>query len=113
MIARLLHLCERGSGVLSALPASERSDAERVLALCQAYAESAGETGTAPRVTSSAHDEETRELTRLVEYLARRHARAIPLATLGRAVLAHRAGHVAAYVATSMETEQKLEFLGL
>lgn len=113
MIAHLLHLCERGSGVLSALPPTERRDAERLLALCQCYAESADETPASPRVQLTGDDHLTRELTQLVEYLARRRARGIPLATLGRAVLAHRAGHLGAYVATCSETEQKLEFQGL
>lgn len=114
MIVRLVDLCERASSVASTLPAAEREDGRRLLTLCQTYAEQTLEpTGTAALESERKIDEAfTRELSRLVEYLARRHAHGIPLATLGRAVLAHQSNHRAFYVAACVETEQKLAMLG-
>jgi hypothetical protein len=110
MVGPLVHLCERASDVVSSLPPTEQADARRLLELCQRHAQAEGDTGQSsePPLT----DLEIRELARLVEYLSRRNASGIPLATLGRAVLAHRAGHTSAFVATCKEVEQKLSFLG-
>lgn len=109
MIGRLIHLCERGSDLVSSLPSGEQDDARRLLALCLHYAEHSEE----PALDVSPADTGTRELSRLIEFLARRHARGIPLATLGRAVLAHRARHAAVYAAACAEVEQKFDFLGM
>lgn len=111
MVGSLVHLCERASDVVGSLPSTERADGRRLLALCQAYSQAQGEaeeSSTQPSPTAP----DTRELARLVEYLSRRSAAGIPLATLGRAVLAHRAGHTSAFLATCKEVEQKLTFLG-
>lgn len=120
MIGRLLVLAERAAGVVDCLPAAERADGNRLLALCQDYAERASETGTsnaraseaAPQTTLPDREAFIRELSRLVEYLARRSNYGIPLAALGRAVLAHDSGHQVFYAATCNETEQKLGMLG-
>ena len=53
------------------------------------------------------------ELARLVELLGRRSARAIPLATLGRAALADLAGSSSAARAGCEEVERQLAGLGL
>jgi hypothetical protein len=114
MIERLLHLCERASSVAAALPRAEQPDGRRLLDLCQTYAEQSSEPeGEAATEAARKIDEVfTRELSRLIEYLARRHAHGIPLATLGRAVLAHQSNHRAFYVAACGEAEQKLALLG-
>jgi hypothetical protein len=80
-----------------------------LLSLCLDYAERNDES------TQDVDTPETftRELSRLVEFLARRNARGIPLATLGRAVLAHRSRHPAVYVTACAEAEQKLGFVGV
>lgn len=114
MIGRLVHLCDRASSITPTLPDAERSDAYRLLSLCQTYAEQSSEpegeaAAEAARNVDAAF---TRELSRLVEYLARRHAHGIPLATLGRAVLAHQSNHRTFYVAACAEAEQKLGLLG-
>ncbi len=109
MIGRLVHLCERSSALVSSLPAPEQGDAQRLLSLCLDYAERNDESTERVKIPETF----TRELSRLVEFLARRNARGIPLATLGRAVLAHRSCHPAVYVAACAETEQKLGFLGV
>jgi len=114
MIVRLVDLCERASSVAPTLPPAEQVDGRRLLALCQTYAERATELESAAALESEHKVDEafTRELSRLVEYLARRHAHGIPLATLGRAVLAHQSHHRAFYVTACAETEQKLALLG-
>lgn len=114
MIGRLVQLCERATSIPGTLPPAERGDADRLLALCQAYAEQSAEPeGDAATEAARKIDEPfTRELSRLVEYLARRHAHGIPLATLGRAVLAHQSNHGAFYVMACAEAEQKLGLLG-
>jgi hypothetical protein len=114
MIGRLVLLCDRASSVAGTLPRAEQGDAHRLLALCQTYAEESIEPeGEAALEAARKVDEVfTRELSRLVEYLARRHAHGIPLATLGRAVLAHQSNHRAFYVAACAEAEQKLGLLG-
>jgi hypothetical protein len=109
MIGRLVHLCERGSALVSSLPPAERGDAQRLLSLCLDYAERNDE----PKEDIDTRENFTRELSRLVEFLARRNSRGIPLATLGRAVLAHRSRHPAVYVAACAEAEQKLGFVGV
>ncbi len=53
------------------------------------------------------------ELGRLVELLARRGAKAIPLATLGRAALADLAGDLAAHQAACKECETNLALAGM
>lgn len=111
MVGSLIHLCERASDVVSSLPPTEQADARRLLELCQSHAQvesDARQLGTPPSLTNL----ELRELARLVEFLSRRSASGIPLATLGRAVLAHQAGHTSAFVAICKEVEQKLSFLG-
>lgn len=114
MIDRLLHLCERASSVPGTLPPAEQADARRLLALCEAYAEQSSDPeGDAAKESARKIDDAlTRELSRLVEYLARRHAYGIPLATLGRAVLAHQSNHRAFYVSACGEAEQKFAMLG-
>lgn len=115
MIGRLLVLAERAAGVLDCLPAAERPDGNRLLALCRDYAERASETRasqTEPHTPLTDREAFIRELSRLVEYLARRSNYGIPFAALGRAVLAHESGHLSFYAATCDETEQKLGMLG-
>lgn len=111
MIGRLTHLCDRASAVPDSLPEPERADGRRLIAMCQDYADRAQESQP-PHLLGSESEAFIRELARLVEYLGRRSALGIPLATLGRAVLAHRSQHQAAYDATCTETEQKLGLLG-
>lgn len=110
MIGRLLVLAERAAGVVDCLPAAERPDANRLLALCHDYAERA--TDAEPQAAMPEREAFIRELSRLVEYLARRNNYGIPLAALGRAVLAHDSGHRVFFSATCDETEQKLGMLG-
>lgn len=110
MIGRLIHLCEQASSVVGTLPATEQADARRLLELCQTYAENANE--QTPGAEARVDEAFTRDLSRMVEYLARRHAHGIPLATLGRAVLAHQSAHYAFYVTACAEAEQNLTLLG-
>jgi CRISPR/Cas system-associated endonuclease Cas1 len=114
MIGRLIHLCERAGSVVGTLPQGEQSDARRLLALCENYSEQTNEPeGEAASEAARKIDEAfTRELSRLLEYVARRHAHGIPLATLARAVLAHQSNHHAFYIAACAEAEQKFGLLG-
>lgn len=70
-------VCSRARGILSEVPAAERSDAARVLEL----AETTAPTGGARR-----------ELVGLIERLGRRSGVAVPFASIARAVSALCAG---------------------
>lgn len=97
MLADLLTLCERAQPLVRRVPEAERAVAADAWRLCHEYAEH-----------SSSDDERRRVLARHVEYLARRSASGIPLATLGRAVLAHQSGSLREYAMTLADADLKL-----
>lgn len=97
MLAILVSLCERAHPLVRRVPAAEQHIAADAWRLCNEYAER--------ELTS---DEARRTLSRHVEYLARRSATGIPLATLGRAVLAHQSGSQREYELTLADAELKL-----
>lgn len=97
MLADLVTLCERAQPLVRRVPEAERPVAEDAWRLCHEYAQ-----GTA------SNDERRKTLARHVEYLARRSASGIPLATLGRAVLAHQSGSQREYAMTLADADLKL-----
>jgi hypothetical protein len=97
VLAPLLLLCERASPLVRRLPPTEQNTAADAWRLCHEYAEQ--------ELTT---DEARRTLARHVEYLSRRSAFGIPLATLGRAVLAHQSGSKRDYELTLADVDLKL-----
>lgn len=79
------------------MPPQEQEVAADAWRLCFEYAEH-----------EAPSDEARRVLSRHVEYLARRSAHGIPLATLGRAVLAHQSGSTREYELTLADADLKL-----
>lgn len=111
-------LLERARAVTLVLGEPERGDAERLLELCaaldRAALDGAAAKGAAPSDGSGGEGagELGRELGRLVELLARRSARAMPLAALGRAALASLRGAVADARLLLREADEKLRLFG-
>ena len=100
---------DRAAEAAVALSGQERVDAERLIALCR-------ELEASPRDDVKPGDVEStplsRELGALVEVLARRSARAMPMAALGRAALAHVRGADADSRALVREASDKLALFG-
>jgi hypothetical protein len=97
VLAELIALCERAHPLVGRVPSHEQETASDAWRLCHEYAEQ-----------GTTSDEARRTLSRHVEYLARRNALGIPLATLGRAVLAHQSGSKRDYELTLADAELKL-----
>jgi hypothetical protein len=97
-------LLTRSESVLGLLPAHERADGERLLALCR----SASAASTADEIA-----ELRIELSRVVELLGRRSTAGIPLATLGRATLATVGGRNADAERGYLACDQQLNMIGL
>ncbi len=96
-----IHLSQ-GDGALGLLNAAERTDASRLVEMCRTVW---NEGQVDPTMT--------REAGRLVEVLARRSARAMPFAALGRALLADLHGSPRDRDALLIEFQNKLAMLGL
>lgn len=100
---------DRAAEAAVALSGQERVDAERLVSLCR-------EIDAHPRESVPSGDVEStplsRELGALVEVLARRSARAMPMAALGRAALAHLRGADADARALVREASDKLALFG-
>lgn len=92
----------QGENALGLLNPSEREDARRLLAICQNV-----------WINDGADTTTTREVGRLVELLARRSARAMPFAALGRALLAGLHGSTRDRDSLLAEFQTKLTMLGL
>lgn len=75
---------ERASSIQTELPAPEQADAQQLIAICYEL--------DGAVLSEARTGELKRECGRLAEVLARRSARAMPLAALARAVLAHLQG---------------------
>jgi len=108
-LGAISYALEAATSLLPLLSPSERTDAERLLALCNLYWTDQpllGQ-GTQERTTLS------REAGRLVEFLARRSATAMPLAALGRALLADLHGAEQERDRLLSEFQSKLAQLGL
>lgn len=101
---------ERVEGLCAALEGQERADAERVVAVSAAVSQRERVEG---QLVPAPEDLELRrELGRLVELLSRRSANAIPVATLGRVLLADLAGDRNARAHALRECDEKLLLLG-
>lgn len=101
--AAILFALESAEGALPLIGDAERPDAERLLTIAHDHWRSRlPDPGTWPR-----------ELNGLVERLARRSAQAMPLAALGRALLADLRGQDAQRDALLNEFRSKLTQLGL
>lgn len=92
----------QAESALGLLNDAERLDAARLLELCQDY-----------WLRGIRGEEASREAGRLVELLARRSARAMPFAALGRALLADLYGSEKDRSALLLEFQAKLAMLGL
>ncbi len=102
---------ERAASVCSLLTGEAVEQGRRVVEICQGL-------GIRPRQDGRLVPEDSDaglrvELGRLVEYLARRGAKAIPLATLGRAALADLAGDVSAHRSACKECDMNLALSGM
>lgn len=101
---------DRVEELCASLAGEERSNAERVVAVCRALDARARLDG---KLVSDASDIELkRELARLTEVLGRRATRALPAATLGRAALAELAGDTRSARALFADCDAKLRMLG-
>jgi hypothetical protein len=104
-------LLDRCLSLTSVLSGEERTQGERVIAICRALQDRERQGG---RLVPAAEDLELkRELGRLVELLSRRSAKAIALGKLGRSALADLAGDVASARAIAIECEVQLAGMGL
>jgi hypothetical protein len=93
------------------LQGEERGQAERVLEVCSALA---GRARLEGKLVAAPEDLELRrELGRLVEFLSRRSAKAVPLATLGRLALADLVGDLRSVDQACAECEAHLTMIGL
>lgn len=105
--AELLDRCET---VLPQLGGEERSQGERVVAVCRLLEQRPRHDGVL--LEDPADAELARELGRLVELLSRRSAKAIALAKLGRAALADLAHDVRNANAILIECDLQLTVMG-
>jgi hypothetical protein len=96
-------ILEGAEGALSLVVETERHDAARLLQVVRAhFIERQPDDGTRARTTGQ-----------LIEVLARRSARAMPFAALGRALVADLKGDAAQRDALLLEFQNKLSQLGL
>jgi hypothetical protein len=101
---------ERVAELAEHLPAEERGQAERVVAMCR---ELAGRDRAAGKLAPADGDLELkRELGRLGELLGRRSTKALPAASLGRAALADLSGDLRNLQAMCSDCDAKLVLLG-
>ncbi|MEY4544413.1 MAG: hypothetical protein RL685_608 [Pseudomonadota bacterium] len=101
---------ERVAGLAEALTGEDRQHAERVVQHCR-------ELLLRPRAQDKLLPDGTdlerkRELGRLSELLGRRSSKALPAASLGRAVLADLSGDLRSQQAACSDCNRKLELLG-
>jgi hypothetical protein len=104
-------LIDRVDGVRAQLSGQEQEDARHVLAISRGLTTRTREDGLLV-----AHEEDLelkRELGRMVEVLSRRSAKAIVVATLGRAALADLSRSKSGFEAACTECNEKLVVLGL
>ena len=101
---------ERVERLAEELPAEERGHAERVVQLCRQLA---GRQRQAGKLLPDAADLEwKRELGRLSELLGRRSSKALPAASLGRALLADLGGDPRSVKHFCADCDRKLQLLG-
>jgi hypothetical protein len=108
---RYAELLDRCGSLLPQLTGEERTQGERVVAICRLLDERERADGVLTAATEDA--EFKREFGRLVELLSRRSAKAIPLAKLGRAALADLAGDRRSANAIGIECDAQLSLMGL
>ena len=114
LVASYLSLLERAESVPGLLSSAEQPDARRLVSLCRQFDVETLATPRTPVAPATGPDLALRqEIGRLVEYLGRRQAAGIPLATLGRATLAGLAGSQRDFARACEETNQNLLMLGL
>ncbi len=99
----------RAQSVAALLGAQERTDAERVLSLA---ASASFDEHAQQAIDADVNLMLRRELGRLVELLSRRGAKAVPIATLGRALLAELAGDSKAAAQLRRECDVNLSMFG-
>jgi hypothetical protein len=92
----------RASSAVSSVPEAERPGAEQLIGICRSVADG-----------KQLSQEELQMLARLVEVLARRSARAMPFAALGRAALASIRGDSREAARAEQECLDKLDLFGL
>lgn len=108
---RYAELLDRSEALTQELAGEERGQGERVLVICRDLDRRDRQSGV---LTPSPTDFELkRELGRLVEFLSRRSAKAIPLGKLGRAALADLAGDTRNGNAVLIECDALLTVMGL
>jgi hypothetical protein len=105
-------LIERVDSLLGPLPAEDAAYAQRVLAVARQL-QQRSRTQAAHLISGPDDFELRKELGRCVEYLGRRSAKAIPCATLGRAVIADLSGDHNAFLQACRECDEKLQAFGL
>lgn len=116
-MAQFAELIERGHSVKALLEGEAREHAERALELCSELDQRPREEGAPaglPRLSAQPSDTDVkRELGRLVEFLGRRSATAIGLASLGRAALALLAHDARGVEDACRDADQRFTLLGL
>lgn len=103
--AARIALVERATDAASGLGPSVRADADALLSSCRIVF-------TEQALSPAERGELKRQLGSLVELLARRDARAMPLAALGRAALAELSLDTKQVAALLAECETKLSMFG-
>ena len=115
-MALFSELIERGHSVKALLEGEERAHAERALELCQSLSQRPRENdahGVSRLVLEPSDTEVKRELGRLVEFLGRRSATAIGLASLSRAALADLARDRRGFDDACRDADRRFTLLGL